>query len=78
MMLEEGEVITLDSNGKDYIVIKKVNYKNENYYYMMTIKKPIEVLIIKLGKNELGQEIIITETDKNIIEEIIKISTEEV
>lgn len=78
MMLEEGEVITLDSNGKDYIVIKKVNYKNENYYYMMTIKKPIEVLIIKLGKNDLGQEIIITETDKNIIEEIIKISTEEV
>ena len=77
-MLEEGEVITLDSNGKDYIVIKKVNYKNENYYYMMTIKKPIEVLIIKLGKNDLGQEIIITETDKNIIEEIIKISTEEV
>ena len=78
MMLEEGEVITLDSNGKDYIVIKKVNYKNENYYYMMTIKKPIEVLIIKLGKNDLGQEIIITETDKNIIEEIIKIYTEEV
>lgn len=76
MMLEEGEVITLDDNGKDYIVVKKLNYNNENYYYMMTIQKPTEVSIIKLGKNEQGQEIVTTVTDQQELEEVMKLTAQ--
>lgn len=74
MILEEGDVITLDANGKDYLVIKTIEYNNENYYYMMTVKKPVEISIIKLAKNEQGQEIIVTVTDQHELEKIMKLT----
>ena len=47
MILEEGEVIKLNTNGKDYVVLKKVNCNNTNSYYLMTLNKPTEVLVVK-------------------------------
>ena len=32
MRFEVGEIITLDSNGKDYLVVKEVNYDNKFLY----------------------------------------------
>lgn len=45
-MLEEGLIITLD-NHKQYIVVKMVEWKNQEYYYLLSTQKPIENLIVK-------------------------------
>ena len=45
-MLEEGLIITLD-NHKQYIVVKVVEWKNQEYYYLLSTQKPIENLIVK-------------------------------
>ena len=45
-MLEEGLIITLD-NQKQYIVVKMVEWKNQEYYYLLSTQKPIENLIVK-------------------------------
>lgn len=45
-MLEEGLIITLD-NHKQYIIVKMVEWKNQEYYYLLSIQKPIENLIVK-------------------------------
>ena len=74
MMLEEGEIITLDSNGKDYIVVKSIIYNNINYYYLMTTKKPIEVAIVKLAQTQNGTPVIVTVTDKQEIDIIMKLT----
>ena len=45
-MLKEGLIITLD-NHKQYIIVKMVEWKNQEYYYLLSIQKPIENLIVK-------------------------------
>lgn len=45
-MLEEGLIITLD-NHKQYIIVKMVEWKNQEYYYLLSTQKPIENLIVK-------------------------------
>ena len=45
-MLEEGLIITLD-NHKQYIIVKIVEWKNQEYYYLLSTQKPIENLIVK-------------------------------
>lgn len=45
-MLEEGLIITLD-NHKQYIVVKMVEWKKQEYYYLLSIQKPVENLIVK-------------------------------
>ena len=47
MNLENGEIITLD-NGKDYIVLKQLVNENTKYIYLVTYKKPVEVLVTKM------------------------------
>lgn len=74
MMLEEGEIITLDSNGKDYIVLKHIVYNNINYYYLMTSQKPTEVAIVKLAQTQNGTSVIVTVTDKQEIDVIMKLT----
>jgi len=44
--LEEGLIITLD-NHKQYIIVKMVEWKNQEYYYLLSTQKPIENLIVK-------------------------------
>lgn len=77
MILKEGEVITLNTNGKDYVVLKKVNYNNTNYYYLMTLNKPTEVLVVKISVNSNNEPIIITVTDKKELETLMKITSEQ-
>ena len=46
MKLEDGQIVTLDNN-KDYIIVKQVEFESETYMYLITAKKPIEVMIVK-------------------------------
>lgn len=73
MKLEIGEIITLDSDGKDYLVVKEVEYNNKNYYYLMSVKKPVEILIVELTIQD-GREVIETVTDKDELNNIIKMA----
>lgn len=73
MILNEGDIITLNANGKDYIVIKNVFYNNVNYYYLMTTDKPVEVNIVKLLVNSEGTPIIETVTEPNELNTIVKL-----
>ncbi len=45
-MLEEGLIITLD-NQKQYIVVKGIEWKKQEYYYLLSVHKPLENLIVK-------------------------------
>ena len=58
-MINIGQIITL-SDSKKYMVVNKMNLHNINYVYLITMTKPVEILIA-------------TETNKNgeyILEEI--------
>lgn len=62
MKFEEGQVIILDDN-KEYIIWKII----DDYIYLMTIKKPICILITKYINNTF--EVI---KDKNKIRELLQ------
>lgn len=49
-MLNIGQIITLDNN-KEYMILNKMNLHNVNYYYLVTIKKPTEILVVTESKN---------------------------
>ena len=68
----------LDANGKDYIVVKKVNINSHDYYYLMTIEKPMEIAIVELLVNADGKQEIKTVTDQNLIDTILKNTSTEV
>ena len=44
-MINIGQVITLDDN-KEYMVINKTNLHNINYLYLVTITKPVDMLVV--------------------------------
>lgn len=71
MNLEEGQLITLDNN-KDYIIIKQVEYNGIIYFYLMTDKKPLEILIVKL-QEENGSQILKVIDSKEELKEIINL-----
>lgn len=50
-MLNIGQIITLDNN-KEYMILNKMNLHNVNYYYLVTIKKPTEILVVTESKND--------------------------
>ena len=43
-MINIGQVITLDDN-KEYMVLNKMNLHNINYVYLVTMNKPVEILV---------------------------------
>lgn len=43
-MLNIGEIITLSDN-KEYVVVNIINLHSINYVYLMTNKKPVEIVI---------------------------------
>lgn len=57
-MIKEGQTVRLD-NGKDYIVLKTIAVHNLKYLYLITVKKPLEILIATEktvnGKVELNE-----------------------
>lgn len=74
-MLEVGDIITLESDGRDYLVLKDVNYNNTNYFYLMTTDKPVEIAIVKLEQKD-GESVIVTVTDKETIDGIMELTAE--
>lgn len=64
MKLNDGQIITLDDE-KDYVVLKQKMYKNNNYIYLMTTTKPIEVMFVKKENNELN--LVIDEDELKIV-----------
>ena len=74
MILEEGEIITLNSNNKDYIVVKSIYNNNINYYYLMTVNKPTEVLLVKLITNQNGEPALENVVDKQELADVMKLT----
>ena len=58
-MITQGIIITLD-DGKEYICIKNIVKGNENYLYLISNFKPLEVRFAKqiVGDNDFSIEII--------------------
>ena len=73
MMLEEGEIITLNSNNKDYIIVKNICNNTINYYYLMTVNKPTEVLLVKLITNQNGEPALENVVDKQELADVMKL-----
>lgn len=60
-MIKEGHVITLNNNK--YMVIKKMNFHNIMYLYLVTIEKPVEMLIVT--ENEIDGKLVLEEIKDN-------------
>ena len=52
MNINEKDIITLSDNI-DYIVVKKIKYNNQYYYYISDIKNPENVKFLYEDKEEL-------------------------
>lgn len=65
-MINVGQIITLDNN-EEYAVLEKKSLNNQDYYILMTTKKPVKVEICKKDSDD---EITIIE-DKEIIKSIL-------
>ncbi len=76
MKLEVGEVLNLKINNRDYIVLKDVVYNNANYYYLMSVDKPVDIKIVTLDMKD-GKEVLETVTDKELVLEIMKLTKED-
>lgn len=50
-MINVGSVLKLDDN-KEYMVINKMNLHNINYVYLITMKKPIEMLVATIVEQD--------------------------
>lgn len=48
MNLEENQIITLDNNN-EYLIVKKEQYNNINYFFLMSNNKPISMMFVKEG-----------------------------
>ena len=44
-MIDVGQIVKLDDN-KEYMVINKTNLHNINYLYLVTITKPVDMLVV--------------------------------
>ena len=74
-MLEVGDIITLEADGRDYLVLKDVNYNGTTYYYLITTDKPVEIAIVKLEQRD-GETVIVTITDQNTLDAIMELTVE--
>lgn len=61
-MIKVGEIVELNDNKK-YMVLNKINLHNINYVYLITMDKPVEILIAT-EKIEDG-EIVLDEVKDN-------------
>ena len=65
MKLEDGQIITLD-NDKDYVIVKQVLYEETNYLYLMTARKPLEVLVTKLQNTGDNQKLVVVDSEEEL------------
>ena len=71
-MLEVGDIITLETNNKDYLVVTDTVYNNITYYVLMTVGNPSEAVIAKIDKADDGDSVIVTITDDVEIDGVMK------
>ena len=50
--MEIKDIITLDDNNK-YVIASKINYKGNNYYYLVDINKPQNLMFCYEDKDDL-------------------------
>ena len=65
-MINVGQIITLDNN-EEYAVLEQNELNNQEYYILMTTKRPVKVEICKKDSED---EITIIE-NKEIIKDIL-------
>lgn len=46
------DVVTLDDNNK-YVIASKINYESKNYYYLVDIKNPVNLMFCYEVNGEL-------------------------
>ena len=51
-MIKVGEIVELNDNKK-YMVLNKINLHNINYVYLITMDKPVEILIATENSNKV-------------------------
>lgn len=52
MQIEKNDLVTLENNRK-YLVLSKVEYKDEFYLYLTSTNEPYEIVICKIIDDEL-------------------------
>jgi len=61
-MLKVGQVVELEDN-KEYMVLEKIKLHNISYVYLITVAKPVEILIATESK--VNDEYILEEIKDN-------------
>lgn len=68
-MINIGQIVTLSDNKK-YMVVNKMNLHNINYVYLVTMTKPVEILIAT-ENNKDGEYILEEIKDNNELDYIL-------
>ena len=61
-MLNVGQVVKLDDN-KEYMVLEKINLHNISYLYLITVNKPVEMLVVT--ESNIDGEFVLDEIKDN-------------
>lgn len=61
-MIRIGQIVNLDNN-KEYMVLDKMNLHNINYVYLITMVKPVEMLVVT--ETNQNDEVILEEIKDN-------------
>ena len=60
-MLKVSEVVNLDD--KEYVIVNKINLHNVIYYFLITVSKPIDIIIATEAYE--GKELVLKEISDN-------------
>lgn len=74
MKIEEGEIVELD-NGKEYVVYSVIPENENNYVYLMSNFKPVEMMFAKeivSNDNDISLEVIHNQEEKQKVLELFK------
>ena len=61
-MLNVGQVVKLDDN-KEYMVLEKIYLHNISYLYLITVNKPVEILVVT--ESNIDGEFVLDEIKDN-------------
>ena len=71
MDIEKKDIIVL-SDQKNYVVVSKINYENNNYYYIVDIDDVANIKFVQ----EVGDELLEL-TDKELVTKLIPLFTQD-
>lgn len=60
-MLSIGEVVNL--NDTEYVIVNKINLHQITYYFLITVQKPVDIIIATEGYE--NNELILKEIEDN-------------